>query len=386
MRVLHVIPSMSVAHGGPTRALALMERALTQQGVTVETAATDDDGPGRRNGKPCGRPLAENGVDRWYFPKRTEWYKASPALARWIAGNVRRFDLVHIHALFSFSSAAAARAAHRAGVPYIIRPLGTLNGYGMSQRRPWLKAVSLRLVEAPALRRAAAVHFTSEDEALQARQLGVAMREAIVPLGIEAHEDIDAGMPPRRTAGLQPRLLFLSRLDAKKNIEGLLEATALLVKAWPDLQLVIAGDGAPHYVAKLKARCADLGLSGRVTWAGHIEGAAKTAALNAADVFVLPSYSENFGIAALEALAAGLPVVLGKGVAIAKDVVDAGAGVAVDPVARSIAQGVQRIIESEHNQAAMSQSARRLAQERFSARAMAAGLKSLYLDILDRNP
>ena len=224
MKVLHVIPSLSPIHGGPTHALAMMERALVGEGITVETATTDDDGPGRRNGKRCGVPLSENGAVRRYFRKQFDFYKPSLPFARWIAHEVRNYDLVHIHALFSFTSTVAARAARRAGVPYVIRPLGTLADYGLKARRPWLKSLSLRHIEGPALRNAAAVHFTSEAEAAEARALGIPMREVIIPLGV----DPPAGLPPRREAGPVPRALFLSRLDPKKNVEGLLEAISLL--------------------------------------------------------------------------------------------------------------------------------------------------------------
>jgi glycosyltransferase involved in cell wall biosynthesis len=387
MKVLHVIPSLSLADGGPTRAIAAMERALSDQGVTVETAATDDDGPGRHNGKPLAQPLQENGVTRRYFAKRTEFYKASPAFARWIRSEVRGYDLVHIHALFSFTSIVAARAARRAGVPYVVRPLGTLNDYGMRRRRPWLKALSLRFVDGPLLRDAAAVHFTSHEEAAQARRLGLAVKEAVIPLGIGQAPQRAVAPRLARYADLSaagPRLLYLSRLDPKKNLEGLLAAVALLTREMPQLRLVVAGAGSPDYVNTLKAQAQTLGIADRVDWAGHVEGDAKAAAFADADLFVLPSYSENFGIAAAEALAAGLPCVLGEGVAIAKDVVEAQAGIAVGTDATSIAQGLRRIIADHEALPALSANALRLARERYSIEAMGASLKRLYDGILKR--
>jgi glycosyltransferase involved in cell wall biosynthesis len=383
MKVLHVIPSLSLTEGGPTRAVAAMEQALIAQGVTVETASTDDDGAGRRNGKPLSQPLAENGAVHWYFAKRTEFYKWSPAFAAWLRQEIRHYDLLHIHALFSFTSTTAARTARAAGVPYVVRPLGTLNDYGMTRRRPWLKAASMRFIEAPLLRDAAAIHFTSDEEAAQARTLGLRLKEAVVPLGIPV--TAEASMKTfSRALPAAPQLLFLSRLDAKKNLEGLLAAVALLAPEMPQLRLVVAGAGAPDYESALKAEAQSLSIADRVNWAGHVEGDAKAAAFADADLFVLPSFSENFGIAAAEALAAGLPCVLGQGVAIANDVVAARAGIAVGTDATSIAQGLRRIIADHEALPALSANAMRLARERYSIDAMGASLKRLYEEILKR--
>ncbi|ROZ66353.1 glycosyltransferase [Ramlibacter sp. WS9] len=386
MKVLHVIPSLSIVHGGPTHALAAMERALTGEGAQVETATTDDDGPHQHNGKQCGEPLPENGVVRRYFRKSSDFYKVSTTFARWINREIRNYDLVHVHALFSFTSMVASRAARRAGVPYVIRPLGTLNGYGMTQRRPWLKRLSMELVEGPALRGAAAVHFTSVQEAQEARRLGLALRDAVIPLGINVAA-FDLSASHRGVCDPEsPSVLFLSRLDPKKNLEGLLDAVALVRQDMPGLRLVVAGSGPPDYVAALRRRASERGIGPQVTWTGHLEGAMKAAAFAAADVFVLPSYSENFGIAAAEALAAGLPCLVGEGVAIADDVVQAGAGLATATDAQAIADGLRRII-AQSRCAPMSLNARTLARDRFSDTAMGARLNRLYVDILaDRLP
>lgn len=385
MKVLHVIPSLSTVHGGPTKALGLMERVLTAQGLAVETVTTDDDGPYRHNNKTCGLPLQENGVTRRYFRKRVEFYKVAPGLAVWAARHVRQYDLVHIHALFSFTSIAVAWAARRAGVPYILRPLGTLTRYGVTQRRPWLKQLSLALFEGPALRHAAVVHFTSEEEAREALQWGMPMRSVVIPLGIESAQRADANLARGRFASLgeDPYLLYLSRLDPKKNVEGLLRALSLCSAGLPQLRLVIAGDGDAAYVAGLKALAHELKLSDRVVWAGHVDGAVKASLLASAAVFVLPSFSENFGIAAAEALMAGKPCILGKGVAIAQDVADAGAGLAVAPDAESIAAGVAHLMTDTKARASMCIRAAELAHEKYSASAMGSKLVRLYSEILN---
>lgn len=381
-----MISSNASAHGGPSRALALMESELTKLGISVETATTDDDGPGRHNGRPLGVPLCENTVTRWYFRKQMDFYKMSLGLGWWTLRRAPAFDVVHIHALFSFNTLVAAWSARLAGVPYIIRPLGTLSQYGVTQRRPWLKRASLALLEGPVLRHAAAVHFTSEDERIEAAQWGVTVRSVVIPLGIEPARPGDAALVRAHFAALgdSPYLLYLSRLDPKKNVEGLLQAFKLCTTRFPDVRLLVAGDGDPGYVARLHALAVELGLANHVVWAGRVAGELKGSALAGATAFVLPSFSENFGIAAAEALMAGLPCVLGQGVAIARDVVAAGAGLAVTPDPASVALALQQVLADPAARTAMAAAAVKLAQQRYSVRAMGLNLVALYSEILRR--
>lgn len=383
MKVLHVIPSLSHVHGGPTRAMRLIEQALLARGVEVETATTDDDGPGARSGKPCGVPLQEDGVVRRYFARRLAFYKVAPGFAWWIWRHARNYDLVHIHALFSFTSVPAAWAARLLGVPYVVRPLGTLNRYGVEMRRPWLKRLSLKFIEGPILRHAAAVHFTAEAERVEAEALGIPMRGVVIPLGIEGSPSADGGIFLERFPMLRDAriALYLSRLDPKKNVEGLLRAFASCVPGMPDVRLAIAGEGAPDYVESLHRLARDLGLGERVLWTGRLDGDMKAGAFAAAQVFVLPSHSENFGIAAAEALMAGLPCVLGEGVAISGEVAAAGAGLSVSTEPQDIARALRELLADETRRAEMGERAAELARERYSLAAMGARLARLYEEI-----
>lgn len=417
MKVLHVIPSLSFVHGGPSRAIRLVEQALHMFGIEVEILSTDDAGPGERNGKICGVPLKEEGGIRRYFPKRLEFYKVSPGLARWVKRHVSDYDLIHIHALFSFSSIVTAWAARSAGVPYVIRPVGTLNRYGVTKHRPLLKRLSLKFIEGPILRGAAAVHFTAEAERQEAEMLGIPIRSIVIPLGIGPMPAVEtqAGEAHRASAffAQYPQLesarilLYLSRLDPKKNVEGLLKAFSLLVK--PDSSkmlsrpgdmvegggeqaiqgrqmLVIVGGGEASYVARLHKLSGELGLEEWVLWTGPLEGDLKAGAYAAASLFVLPSFSENFGIAAAEALSAGLPCVLGQGVAIASEVREAGAGLSVKPEPQEIASALQRLLADEGMRAEMGKRAARLAAERYSLKEMGRRLQDLYSKILSQRP
>lgn len=384
MKVLHVIPSLSLSQGGPSKAIRVIESALRVAGVTVHIASTDDDGPGLHNTLPCSVFFENEGGQRIQFKKSFDFYKVSPAFAWWVMRHANEYDLMHIHALFSFTSIVAAWAARWHGVPYIVRPLGTLNRYGVTSRRPWLKRLSIWMLERRILRHAAAVHFTSQAELDEAIELNGSMNGVVFPLGIETFVHLDSTLFRDRfpSIGGGRYLLYLSRLDPKKNVEGLFHAFHQGAANWSDLKLVVAGDGAPHYVAGLKALVLELGLHDIVVWTGHLDGDLKASAMAGAELFVLPSFSENFGIAAAEALMAGLPCVLAEGVAIAKDVVNSGAGVAVAPDPASIAAGLTQVISDPQLRDEMSVRAHHLARDMYSAEAMGANLIALYENIL----
>lgn len=381
--VLHVIPSLAAAHGGPSRAMALIEQALKGQGIATETATTDDDGARGRVDRAQVDLCREDSADRRYFRKTTDPYKISIAFLRWITAHVRDYQVLHIHALFSFTSTVAALVARRSGIPYVIRPVGTLAPYGMGKRRPWAKKLSVALFERRILRDAAAIHCTSVDEQNQVAALGFCAPGVVIPLALDPAPSADVAAFLARFPNVQPGfVLFVGRLNPVKNLESLLGAIALCADALPEQQWVIVGDGAPDYSAQLRQLADKLAISDRVLWAGHLEGGVKAAAFSLAKLFVLPSFSENFGIAAAEALQGGLPVVLGTGVAISRQVASAGAGKAVEPVPDAIAGAVRAYLLDPVALAQAAAKAKRLAEEEFSLAVMGARLAALYDNIL----
>jgi glycosyltransferase involved in cell wall biosynthesis len=373
LRVLHVIPSVAPRDGGPSRAIGIIERALVDAGVEVTTLATDH--------HLCGGPdvpAGETAARRVYAPMWLAPYKVAPGLVPRLIQEVKRHDIVHIHALFSFASTAAAWVARRQGVPYVVRPLGSLSGYGLRTRRRRLKALSMALIEGRVLRHADAVHFTSRAELEEAQALGLPMRSVVIPLGVES----DHGPPPAPIAhaALAGRrvILFLSRLDPKKNLEALIDAMASSQLLRSTCALLIAGAGEPAYVASLQQRVAAAGLSSQTVWLSHVEGAHKAAAFARADVFVLPSFSENFGFAPVEAAMAGVPCMLARGVAVAEGIARAGGGVVIDPAPAAIARALELLLADENARSSMGARAADVARREYSPRAMAQRLLALY--------
>lgn len=343
MNVLHVIPSLSLTHGGPSVALPAIARALLAQGVEVTISTTDDDGAGRRLAVQTGKLARDtDGAWRIYFRKNLEFYKVSVGLRSWLRQHVADYDVVHVHALFSFSSVVAARAAAAKNVPYIVRPLGVLNRWGMQNRRRMVKSWSFRMLEMPIIRRAAAIHFTAaaeREEAISANREIATVPSVVIPLPLEAG-------PQRTVKDENGRgvILFLSRIDPKKGLELLLDAFGEIAAEFPTTDLVIAGDGEADYVGSLKRRSAASGVADRVQWPGFVAGEQKAAALAAATIFVLPSHSENFGIAAAEALGAAVPCVLSENVALARTARAADAALVIPCKTDQLAQAMRQLL------------------------------------------
>ena len=386
VKVLHVIPSLSLKHGGPSQALPVMARSLAAVGVEVDVVATDDDGPGcRLNELPLAEWLPQGGWRLMYFAKQTEFYKASWPLWRWLRAHARDYEVIHIHAVFSFATLAAGWAARMAGVPFVIRPLGTLNAWGMKNRRRWLKTLSFRLLDKPVLDRAAALHFTSTQEVQEAAALGIKAWPVMLPLGFElevsaasSRDALDHEWP--ECAGREV-ILYLSRLDEKKGLDVLLRAFAKIHAQCPSAMLLIAGDGDAALKKRLMELATDLGIAAEVLWAGQVRGERKQAALGGATLYVLPSHSENFGIALLEAMSAGLPCVTTEGVALAREPDCAEALIRV-PVndAEALAEAMQKLLASPDLRQQLSAAAK-VAASHYSTETMAAGLVRLYDEV-----
>ena len=392
LKVLHVIPSVSLKHGGPSYAIKAYANALKSQGVETLVVTTDDDGDGVRFDVPLGAVIKRDGNSHIFFHCNIFAYKISFSLRRWLDRHVREFDMVHIHALFSFSSFAAARASRKRGVPYIVRPLGVLSRWGIKNRRPLLKRFWLRFIELPLLRSAAAIHYTTEAERDEANAIHPALAELpsfVVPIPVELPINRGAAGDFVRLfpkAGGKKLVLFLSRLDAKKGLDLLLQAFQEVKEVEPESLLVIAGSGEKRYTESLHRLAEQLRIAEDILWTGHLGPAEKSAAFAAATVFVLPSHSENFGIVAAEALAAGVPTVLSDQVAIARDLAAANAAVVVSRNPRELGAAIVQLLRNDQIRNELSKRGAAAALQFFSPQSTGRLLQSEYTRILERRP
>jgi glycosyltransferase involved in cell wall biosynthesis len=379
-KVLHVIPSIAAVHGGPSIMLEQMARGLTQTGIEIHIATTDDDGAVRLD-VPRGVPVIRDSITYWYFSRQTSFYKFSHPLSKWLANHIADYQVVHIHALFSHAALAAAYWAHRRRVPYVVRPLGTLNRWGMENRRPWLKRLSFRLIERRILENAAFVHYTSEQERQEAALLKISARSEVIPNPVP---QLEGEYPVGRFRAAHPELgnreiiLFLSRFDKKKGLDLLLPAFAQVRRQFPSAALVLAGSGNNDFVNSLHSQARTLGIADDVFWPGFLKGEEKRAAFADAGVFVLPSWSENFGIAVVEAMAAGCPVVVSDQVGIHGDIMAANAGLVVPCDTGELANALCHMLANRPARAAMGFNGKCLTQTHYSIETVTSSLVAAY--------
>jgi len=371
------MPNVSRAFGGPTESLIGYAQAARTQDVSVHVAApavpSDDEAWLRRQ-------MPEATLHFFASAGRHAWVVA-PGLWGWLGRHGPRFDVVHVHGLFNPVSSLSAHVARLRGVPTVMRPFGTLSRFTFS-RRSALKRMYFALLDRPALRRAAALHFTTEAERDEARRLSLALdgRAHVVPPPWRG--TAPTGSMDEKAAA--PTVLYMSRLHPKKNVTGLLDAWTHVTDAQPDAQLWVAGDGEDEYVRRLHETVRRRGLDGSVSFLGFVQGEKKRRVLREAWAFVLPSHQENFGVAVLEAVAAGLPVVISGEVQLRAFVEEWGLGRVVDRMqAASIAEGMLTVLTDEAGRRAVREQGPAAVRDVFSLERVGAKLRDMYAFVQD---
>jgi glycosyltransferase involved in cell wall biosynthesis len=326
MRLLNVIHSVNRERGGPAEGLRQLVLADAELGHSHEVATLD---------APNAPWLADFPVPLHALGPSRLTYGYTPRLRPWLIEHAPRFDAVIVHGLWQYIGLCTRQALRPHGVPYFVFCHGMLDPwfkreYPVKHLKKWLY---WPWGEYRVLRDANAVLFTAEEEAQLAAQSFwlYRARPAVVGYGLEL--DAAAGTADAETfldaypaTRGKRRLLFLARIHPKKGCDLLIDAFADAAATDPALHLVMAGPDQVGWSTQLRERAARLGVADRITWCGMLTGELKWAALRAAEVFVLPSHQENFGIAVAEALALGVPVLISDKVNIWREIDAAGAG------------------------------------------------------------
>lgn len=336
MRVLFVIRTLNPAWGGPVQGFKNLSAQAQKHGLEVEVVCIDDPSSAWLKG--------------WHLPVHAVgkgslgMYGYSGQLDQWLAAHIQNFDAVVVHSIWMYFSYAVWKAATRRRIPYYLFIHGALD--------PWFqqyypsknlkKKLYWRFFESKVMRDAAAVLFTTEEEKELAHNafLPYQCKPAVVGYGITSPPGTEGSLN-RQTAlreftALHPALngrkfcLYLSRIHEKKGIDLLLQSYARLKNEYEDTALVMAGPGDPATVEKFQALSQQLGLQDRVLWTGPLYEGAKWSAMRAADMYILPSHQENFGISVVEALACHTPVLISNKVNIWREVERESAGL-VEP-------------------------------------------------------
>ncbi|MGG2201584.1 glycosyltransferase [Paenibacillus validus] len=386
MRILHVISNLAPRYGGPVKAVLEMSKALANLGHEVRIFTTDQDGDDRLS-VPLFEPVVKDGVEITYFPvQKPNFWSTSMPLANALKEEIPKNDIVHIHALYMFHNFAAGHYCRKYKVPYIVCPHGSLDPFIYKRHRNRKRLLEF-LFEKRNFKHAAALHFITEEEMNLAKPVSYETKGMVVPLGLDLAEFQnmpEQGAFRNRYEQLKGKkiILFFGRLNYKKGLDLLVNAFSVVIKDHPDAALVITGPDNESYGEQVKRWVLDKKLSDHVIFTGMLRDQDKLAVLQDADVFVLPSYSENFGIAVIESLICKTPVIISDKVNICKEIEDNGAGLITQCNEESVADRIRTLLEDSDLRNTMGKNGEEMVRKYFHWDQIGQSLENEYNNVI----
>lgn len=392
LKILHVIPSISADMGGPSQVALNLVKALNDLGEEAEILTTNygmDAGitMGDRQQYIFDKTLGLS-VPVWflpYDPPNLKEFIFSRAATVWMWQNLANYDILDHHYLFSYLPTCAAAIARFKHIPYTVRTMGQLTPWALSQGKA-KKQLYTTLFERKNLQKAASIHCTANGEADDVKAFGITTPTITLPLGVNIPDKIlDAKQRLRQQYNVDaeiPIILFLSRLHYKKRPDLLLRSLADLKSINQPFYAIFAGTGEPEYIDELTKLTQDLNLNDQVIFPGLITGDDKECLLQGADIFALPSYSENFGIAVAEALVVGLPVVITRGIQISPDIEAAGGGKIIEDTQESLTTTLLELLRNPEQRLAIGEKGKTFAQKTYSWSVIAQQLATEYRSLV----
>lgn len=356
-----------------------MASAQAKAGMEVRILTTDHWYQGHNEIPDCEIRVCPAPIGFW------QW---SPALNRALGDEVKWADIVNVHTLWSHTTMAASRSCSAAHVPYVLRPCGMLDIWSLAQKQ-WKKRVYASLVENRTINRAGALWFSSEEERLSSKAFNYQSPDFVLPLGVtlaDYQQLPQKGLFRRKflNSANNRILLFLGRITPVKQLNLLIRAYASIANDFRDVVLVIAGPDEGGLLYELKKLAEDLDLREKVIFPGGLQKEDVVNALTDADAFILPSLHENFGVAAIEAMAAGVAVIVTDRVGLASFVSSARAGVVVQPDQASLASGIRSLLGSPTDAEEMGKRGRAIALDRFTWDAIVPQVTEAYETVISR--
>lgn len=379
--------------GGPVHTVVALAEGLASRGHEVWVAATDSNLT-ERLAVDTEAWHDVGGVRVRYFRMQDSWTKRlpldyfrksnadyrAPDFPRWLYTDAPRFHIVHSHLGFAFANRVAAAWCARRGVPFVYQQHGVFDPVRM-RHRAMKKRLAFALWERRVCESAAVLVALTEDEAATYRALGLKGRVEVIPNGVSLPGDPPPmGVLHERLLDLRDDdvvVLFLGRLHPTKGVDIAVEAFLRLDE--PNARLVVAGPDEFALREGLERRVREAGA--RVQFLGSVSGELKSALLHRADIFVLPTVSEGFSIAILEALAHGCPVLTTEG-AHFREIEREGAGLVLPRTASAFAEGIRGLVRDSGRRLAMGETARRLIADRYTWERIVARFEDLYKELV----
>jgi glycosyltransferase involved in cell wall biosynthesis len=385
MKLLTVIPSLGLTYGGTSKAVIELVEALGSQGVEVDVVTTTADGSTRLQVQTQIWHTKEY-YRVQYFPYwGIQDYKVSGTLSKWLFQNIKGYDLVQTHAIFSIPNLPAYWACQRNQVPYIVVPHGMLEPWALSYKG-WKKRFYYNLFEKSALQSASAIQALASSEAEQLKLLGLNLPTFVASNGVN-RQDFEKLPDPELFYQKFPQtrdktlILFLGRIDPKKGLDLLAAAFRRVHEQFLNTHLIVAGPDNVGFLPVVQDYFTNAGCIDAVTFTGMLTDTIKCAALAAADLYVAPSYSEGFSMSVLEGMASGLPCVITKECNF-PEAAAAKAAYVVDVDASAIAEAIIQCLEEPEKARAMGEHARQFILARYTWDKIATNLINTYSSII----
>ena len=413
MKLLSVVPSYWPAFqfGGPIFSVHNLNKSLASKGIDVTVYTTN---AGLEGMVPPDREIPIDGVKVTYFSFShlldfigTSGWQFSLPMTRALKSTIIDFDIVYIVALWNFPIAASSYFCRKAEKPYIISPRGLLYPYTF-QNRLWKKFPYFHLIAKRDLKCASAIHYTTLDEFENCHStLGLTNQALVIPNGIDLSEfknqwKKDGFIKHYNYLSGKRLITFLGRINWKKGLDILIKSFAMLSKQMCDVHLMIAGNDDEGYGRRIKKLINEYGMGYldygqndevfskdtfnevKVTFTGMLSGREKLELLSCSDLFALPSYSENFGMSVVEAMACGTPVVISNKVGIHKEVREKSAGIVVEANPDDLLSGIKTLLNDDKLRKITSENGKLLAKDTYDIDNIASVMVNALENILIR--